>query len=42
MIWIDIINNGFAVYVPYGMKSIEPMSGKEMQERINATAKNIN
>ena len=36
---IPIWDYDFAVYAPYGVKFSEPMSGKEMQERINATAK---
>ena len=36
---IPIWDYNFAVYAPYGMRSSEPMNGKEMQERINATAK---
>lgn len=36
---VPIWDYDFAVYAPYGMSSSEPMSGKEMQERINATAK---
>lgn len=36
---VPIWDYDFAVYAPYGMSSSKPMSGKEMQERINATAK---
>ena len=36
---VPVWDYGFAVYAPYGMEFSKPMSGKEMQERINATAK---
>ena len=37
-IFIPIYDYDFAVYAPYGISNSEPMSGAEMQRRIDQTA----
>ena len=38
-VWIPCWDYDFAVYAPYGTSGSKPMSGAEMQKRINDTAK---
>jgi len=38
-VWLPVWDYDFAVFAPYGLVNSEPMSGIEMQQRINDTAK---